>query len=122
MSYFYKLGYRMIGCRVLLQSRPTRTIRKGLKHKDSKDSIKRTTRSNLSTRKKVVNQRAFTIVYEKAPEGGYTGRVLELEGTRTEGETKQELIKNMFEAIQLTLDYLESKSRNEQKFVIEMPA
>ncbi|MDE1830001.1 MAG: type II toxin-antitoxin system HicB family antitoxin [Thaumarchaeota archaeon] len=37
----------------------------------------------------------FTIRIQKAPEGGYTGQCLELPGAISEGETIEELKKNM---------------------------
>jgi predicted RNase H-like HicB family nuclease len=120
VAILYKPGFRIAAAaETLLQLRPTRVM---LKDQKRKDSIKKASNYKPYTRRKTVSQRKFTILYEKAPEGGYTGRCLELQGTRTEGETKEELARNMVEAIQLTLDYLKSISKNEQKMVIEMPA
>ena len=62
----------------------------------------------------------FTIRIQKAPEGGYTGQCLELPGAISEGETVEELKKNMTEAIELVLDSLEEDSKNDEKMIIEI--
>jgi predicted RNase H-like HicB family nuclease len=72
--------------------------------------------------KKTVGSRKFTIRVQKAPEGGYTGQCIELPGAISEGETIEELKKNMTEAIQLVLDVLEEKTKGDRKIVIEVPA
>ena len=45
----------------------------------------------------------FTAVFQKAPEGGYIGYVLELPGANTQGETLDETRVNLREAIALVL-------------------
>ncbi|MFZ1076661.1 MAG: type II toxin-antitoxin system HicB family antitoxin [Nitrosotalea sp.] len=62
----------------------------------------------------------FTIRLQKAPEGGYTGQCLELPGAISEGETIEELKKNMTEAIELVLESLEEDSKNDEKLIIEV--
>lgn len=72
--------------------------------------------------KKNVGSRRFTIRVQKAPESGYTGQCVELPGAISEGETLEELKKNMTEAIRLVLDVLEEKTKGDRKIVIEIPA
>lgn len=47
----------------------------------------------------------FKVVLEKSDEGGYTAYVPSLPGCISEGDTKEEVLKNIQEAIEL---YLES--------------
>lgn len=72
--------------------------------------------------KKTVGSRKFTIRVQKASEGGYSGQCVELPGAISEGETLEELKRNMTEAIQLVLDALEEKTKGDRKIVIEIPA
>lgn len=46
----------------------------------------------------------YTIVLEIAEEGGYTVRCLELPAAISEGDTKEEAIENIKEAIELVLE------------------
>ena len=57
----------------------------------------------------------FHIIVEQDEDGVYIGKVLELQGCVTQGETKEELIKNIKEAIQLCLEVQEEPSTS--KFV-----
>jgi len=66
-------------------------------------------------------KRRFTIVIQEDPEGGYTGRCLELRAAISEGETIEELKKNMTEAIELVLESLEEDAVGHKKLVIEIP-
>jgi predicted RNase H-like HicB family nuclease len=66
-------------------------------------------------------KRRFTIVIQEDLEGGYTGRCLELPGAISEGETIEELKKNMTEAIELVLESLEEDVAGHKKLVIEIP-
>ena len=83
-------------------------------------SSKKTSNYKPSISRIKMGSRRFTMLYEKAPDGGYTGSCLELYGTRTEGENKEELTRNMIEAINLTLEYLNSVSRDKQKIIINL--
>ncbi len=65
--------------------------------------------------------RRFTIRVQEAPEGGYTGQCMEIPGAISEGETIEELKKNMTEAIELVLESLEEQARTDKKLVIEIP-
>ena len=60
-------------------------------------------------------KRRFTIVIQEDPEGGYTGRCLELHGAISEGETIEELKKNMTESIELVLESLEEDVAGHKK-------
>ena len=62
----------------------------------------------------------FTIRIQKAPEGGFSGQCLELPGAISEGETIEELRKNMTEAIELVLESLEEDAKKDEKLVIEI--
>jgi predicted RNase H-like HicB family nuclease len=66
-------------------------------------------------------KRRFTIVIQEDPEGGYTGRCLELRGAISEGETIEELKKNMTEAIELVLESLKEDAAGHKKLVIDIP-
>ena len=62
----------------------------------------------------------FTIRVQKAPEGGYAGQCLELPGAISEGETIEELKKNMTEAIELVLESLDEDAKKDEKLIIEI--
>lgn len=51
-----------------------------------------------------MNELTLTAIYEEAEEGGYIGYVAELPGANTQGETMEEVRKNLAEAIQLILE------------------
>ncbi|MDE1764220.1 MAG: type II toxin-antitoxin system HicB family antitoxin [Thaumarchaeota archaeon] len=67
-----------------------------------------------------MEKRKFTVVLQEAPEGGYSGRCLELPGAISEGNTLSELKTNMAEAIELVLESLDKQARREKKIVIEI--
>ena len=48
----------------------------------------------------------YTVVLEKEEEGGYSAQCLELPGAISQGETKQEALKNIKEAISAVLEVL----------------
>jgi len=52
-----------------------------------------------------INQGKFTVVLRKEKEGGYSVQCLELPGAISEGDTKEEAIRNIREAVQ---GYLEA--------------
>ncbi|MCC6299922.1 MAG: type II toxin-antitoxin system HicB family antitoxin [Anaerolineales bacterium] len=49
----------------------------------------------------------FKIVLEKSDDGGYTAYVPSLPGCISEGETKEEALKNIHEAVELYLEPVE---------------
>ena len=67
-----------------------------------------------------MEKRKFTVIIQKAPEGGYSGRCLELPGAISEGQTLEELKANMTEAIELVLESLEEHAKKNKKLVIEI--
>lgn len=66
-------------------------------------------------------KRKFTVKIQKAPEGGYSGRCLEVPGAISEGETIEELKANMAEAISLVLESIEKDTKTDEKIIIEIP-
>jgi len=53
----------------------------------------------------------FTIKLEESDEGGYTAQCLELPAAISEGDTKEEALKNITEAIQLVLEVTQEQAR-----------
>lgn len=51
----------------------------------------------------------YTIILEKEEEGGYSAQCLELPGAISQGETKEEALRNIKEAIGLVLDVLQEE-------------
>ncbi len=54
----------------------------------------------------------FTVRLEEADEGGYTAQCLELPAAISEGDTKEEALENIKEAIQLVLEVLQEQARS----------
>ncbi len=69
-----------------------------------------------------VGKRKFTILVQEEPDGGFTGKCLELRGAVSYGKTVEELKDNMKDAISLILDVLEedAKKNNFRKEIIEI--
>jgi predicted RNase H-like HicB family nuclease len=53
----------------------------------------------------------YTILLKKQKEGGYTAQCLEVPGAISQGETKEEAIKNAKEALALVLEVLKEEAR-----------
>ncbi len=70
---------------------------------------------------KSMKTRRFTVQVVKSPEGGYTGRCLELPAAISEADTIEQLEPNMREVITLVLEAIEEKTRLNQKITIEIP-
>ncbi|MDD5474302.1 MAG: type II toxin-antitoxin system HicB family antitoxin [Candidatus Methanoperedens sp.] len=51
----------------------------------------------------------YTIILEKEEEGGYSAQCLELPEAISQGETKEEALKNIKEAIELVLEVLQEE-------------
>lgn len=66
--------------------------------------------------------RQFTIIIQKEDEGGYSGQCLEIPGVISQGESLDELKKNITEAIQLALEYLKDKTKNNNYEIISINA
>jgi len=71
----------------------------------------------------------FKVVLEPQPEGGYVAYVPALPGCFSQGETKEEALKNIKEAIELYLEVLEEKGlektmkkfiRSEKSHIVEV--
>ena len=57
----------------------------------------------------MVNNMEFTVILEPAEEGGYTVQCVELPAAISQGETREEALKNIKEAIQLVLEVREEQ-------------
>lgn len=53
----------------------------------------------------------YTIILEKEEEGGYSAQCLELPGAISQGETKEEAIRNVKEAIKLLLEVIDEEAK-----------
>ena len=67
-----------------------------------------------------VKGRTYTCVVNKAEEGGYVAKCIELPQVHTEGETLAEVKKNMRDALTLTVDYIREKAQKEKGEVLEI--
>jgi predicted RNase H-like HicB family nuclease len=67
-------------------------------------------------------KRQFTIRYQSEEEGGFSGQCLELPGAISQGETIEELIKNMKDAIILILESIKEEAdlQDKKSLVIEL--
>ncbi len=54
----------------------------------------------------------FTVKLEESDEGGYTVQCLELPAAISEGDTKEEALENIKEAIQLVLEVSREQARS----------
>ena len=58
----------------------------------------------------------YTILVQKDPDSGwYVGRCVQVPGAVSQGETLDELMDNMKDAISLVLDYYRDEAHNEYK-------
>ncbi len=62
-----------------------------------------------------MKRRKFTIVLKPGNESRYTAQCLEIPQARSEGSTKKEALRNAKEAIELVLEYVESKTKRTKK-------
>jgi len=53
----------------------------------------------------------FTIKLEESNEGGYTAQCLELPAAISEGNTREEALKNIKEAIQLVIEVVQEQAQ-----------
>jgi predicted RNase H-like HicB family nuclease len=51
----------------------------------------------------------YTIILEKEEEGGYSAQCLELPGAISQGETKEEALRNIKEAIELVIEVIQEE-------------
>ena len=61
----------------------------------------------------------FKVVLEKSDEGGYTAYVPSLPGCISEGETKEEALRNIHEAIELYLEPVEDDWILDEKDLVQ---
>jgi|NGEPerStandDraft_9_1074522.scaffolds.fasta_scaffold212561_1 predicted RNase H-like HicB family nuclease len=54
----------------------------------------------------------FTIKLEESDEGGYTAQCLEIPSAISEGETREDALENIKEAIQLVLEVTQEQARS----------
>ncbi len=66
------------------------------------------------------NNRKFTIIIENEDDSRYSGQCLEIPEDTSQGNSLDELKKNMKEAIQLSLECLEDNAKKENKELIEI--
>ncbi|MFQ6054648.1 MAG: type II toxin-antitoxin system HicB family antitoxin [Methanosarcinales archaeon] len=52
----------------------------------------------------------YRVILEKQEEGGYTAQCLEIPGAISQGETKEEALKNIKEAIELVCEVLREEA------------
>jgi len=57
----------------------------------------------------------YTVILDPQEEGGYAVRCLEVPGAISQGETKEEALKNIKEAIELVLEVLHEELEQSQK-------
>ncbi|MCP8308014.1 MAG: type II toxin-antitoxin system HicB family antitoxin [archaeon] len=74
----------------------------------------------MSRKRVSIKPRRFTAILMKAEEGGYSVQCLELPAAISQGETKEEAIKNLKEAITLVLEHLEEKAKAQKAEVLEV--
>ncbi len=63
----------------------------------------------------------YTIILEKEEEGGYSAQCLELPGAISQGESKEEALNNIREAIEAVLEVLNQEVK-ELREVVEISA
>ncbi len=51
----------------------------------------------------------YTVILEKEEEGGYSAQCLELPGAISQGETKEEALRNIKEAIELVIKVIQEE-------------
>jgi len=57
----------------------------------------------------------YTVILEPQEEGGYTVQCLELPGAISQGETKDEALENIKEAIELVLEVIREDAKKHMK-------
>ncbi len=62
----------------------------------------------------------FTVALKKEDTGGYSVRCVELPAAISQGETEQEAIMNVREAIELVLEELESRAQAQKPDKLEL--
>ena len=63
----------------------------------------------------------YTLILEKEEEGGYSAQCLELPGAISQGESKEEALNNIREAIEVVLEVLNQEAKGLRE-VLEISA
>ncbi|MBR6160608.1 MAG: type II toxin-antitoxin system HicB family antitoxin [Bacteroidales bacterium] len=97
----------------------------GRKHTEEEFRIQNVRRCVESVIKKTIfaalirkkgNHMEYTIIIEKDPESGwYVGKCIQVPAAMSQGETLDELMENMKDAISLVLDYYKEKARKSSR-------
>ena len=61
--------------------------------------------------------RKFHVIIEKDEDGGYIGKVPELQGCLSQGDTLDELMENIKEAIQLCIEVQEKEKLVDEEYI-----
>jgi len=67
-----------------------------------------------------ISKRTFTIILTKADEGGYIAQCLELPTAHSQGDTVEEAVSNVKDAISLVMDYLRDKARSKKSKLVKI--
>jgi len=62
----------------------------------------------------------FTVALRKEPGDGYSARCVELPAAISQGETEQEALRNIREAIELVLEELEARAQAQKPDKLEL--
>jgi len=62
----------------------------------------------------------FTVALRKEESGGYSARCVELPAAISQGETEQEALRNIREAIELVLEELEARAQAQKPDKLEL--
>ncbi len=67
-----------------------------------------------------IKERTFSYVITEAKEGGYIAQCFELPQVHTEGETLKEVKKSIRDALNLAMDYLREKAKQQKGEIVEI--
>jgi len=62
----------------------------------------------------------FTVALRREESGGYSARCVELPAAISQGETEQEVLRNIREAIELVLEELEARAQAQKPDKLEL--
>ncbi|PWU79484.1 MAG: type II toxin-antitoxin system HicB family antitoxin [Candidatus Nitrosopolaris wilkensis] len=63
----------------------------------------------------------YHIIVNESHDGGYSGQCLEVAGAISDGETIDELLKNIMEAIDLVQESIVERAKANQERIIDLP-
>lgn len=67
-----------------------------------------------------VSRKTFTIILTEAEEGGYIAECLELPTAHSQGDTVEEAVSNVKDAISLVMDYLKDKAKSKKGRLVKI--